>query len=258
MGDLTMKKLAIIYFSGTGNTKYIAEKMKAAIMETNVEVDLINIEKDRIQSDIYDYIIIGGPVYVERYPEILLRYLEKNLYNYSGMCMMYSTQATDGKTPVFKHAMKSIKNINVTYYDYLTMPNNFYNFMFKRCSAKKEAELIKLAAKKAEKMALEFCEGKTNKYNISNIRVIMAEVAYRITYPFFRKFLMRNLKIDKNKCVKCMLCEKFCPAQSIKIEPNLKINNDCTFCQRCINSCPKNAFLYKNKPVIQYNPKGKK
>jgi ferredoxin len=229
--------------------------MKAAIIKTSTQVDLISIEKDKINPNIYDYIIIGGPVYVERYPEILLRYLENNLSDYSGTCMLYSTQATEGQTPVFKHTMKRIKKVNVTYYDYLAMPNNFYNFMFKQCSKEKESELIKSATEKAEKIALEFCEGKTNSYDISNNRVIMAEAAYRLTYPFLRNFLMRKLKVDKNKCIKCGLCEKSCPTQSIKICPDLKINNKCTFCQRCINKCPKNAFLYKNKPIIQYNPK---
>jgi NAD-dependent dihydropyrimidine dehydrogenase PreA subunit len=249
-----MKKLAIVYFSGTGNTKYIAEKMKEAIIKTNVEVDLINIEKDKIDSQLYDYIIIGGPVYVERYPEILLKYIEKNLSNYKGTCMMYSSQANDGATPVFKHAIKRIKHINVTYYNYIAMPNNFYTFMFKKCPKDKETELLKAASVQVEKMVLEFLDGKTNSYEIPNSRVIMAEVAYRFVYPFFRKVLMRKLEIDKDKCIKCGKCEKLCPAKSIRIDPKLKINNDCTFCQRCINTCPKNAFLYKGETVDQYKP----
>lgn len=254
-GAIYMKRLAIIYFSGTGNTRYVAEKIKKAIIKASIQVDLVNIEKGKINPNKYDYLIIGGPVYVERYPEILLKYLENNLSHYNGICMMYSTQATDGATPTFKHAMKRIKNINVTYYDYLVMPNNFYNFMFKQCSKDEEPELIKAASEKAEKMALEFVEGKTNSYEIGSNRVVMAEVVYRLTYPLFRKFLMRKLKIDRERCIRCRICEKFCPTQSIKITPNLKIDNNCTFCQRCIHSCPKNAFLYKDKPVIQYKPK---
>lgn len=249
-----MKKLAIIYFSGTGNTKYIAEKMKEAISTKDIKVDLINIEKDRIIPSIYDYIIIGGPVYVERYPEILLKYLEDNLYNYTGICMMYSTQGADKHTPVFKHAMKRLKHLNVTYYNYLAMPNNFYTFMLKKSPKDEEIKLIKQASLKAQSMILDFLNGKVNNYEISNIRVSMSEIIYKLVYPFFRKLLMRKLKIDKNKCIECGVCEKFCPAKSIKITPELKINDDCTFCQRCIHSCPKNAFLYKGKPIIQYKP----
>jgi ferredoxin len=167
---------------------------------------------------------------------------------------MYSSQAHDGPTPVFRHAIKRIKHINVTYYNYVNMPNNFYAFMFKKSPKDEEQEIIKAASIKAEKMVLEFLEGKTNSYEIANSRVVMAEVAYKFVYPFFRKLLMRKLEVDKNRCIKCGKCEKSCPAKSIKIDSKLKINNHCTFCQRCIHTCPKNAFLYKGNPIIQYKP----
>lgn len=250
-----MKKVAIVYFSGTGNTKYIAEKMKAAIIKTNNEVDLINIEKDRINPILYKKIIIGGPVYVEKYPEILLKYIENNLSDYTGNCMMFSTQAFTGATPVFRHAIKRIKHLNVTYYNYLTMPNNFYNFMFKKCAEDMQTELIKAASVKAERMVLEFLQEKINKFKISYSRVIIAEITYKLVFPFFRNKLMKKLSIDRNRCINCRVCERSCPAKSIKISPELTINNDCTFCQRCINACPKNAFLYKEKPIIQYKLK---
>lgn len=247
-----MKKIAILYFSGTGNTKYIAEKMKEAAIEKNYEVDLINIEKDKMAPSEYEHIVIGGPVYVERYPEILLKYIESNLGNYKGTCMLFSTQAFDGHNPVFKHAGKRLKKLNITYSNYLPMPNNFYNFMFKRYPEDKQAELINSSSVQAQKMVLDFLDGKTNSFDIPNSRVILAEMAYKFTYPFLRKFLMRNLDIDRNKCVKCKICERFCPAKCIRVSPKLKINNNCTFCQRCLNNCPKNAFLYKGKPMSQY------
>lgn len=249
-----MEKVAIVYFSGTGNTKYIAEKMKEAIVKTDMEVDLINIEKDKINPNIYKHIIIGGPVYVERYPEILLKYMESNLSNYKGTCMLYSTQGSEGLTPVFKHAIKRINHLKVTYCKHLYMPNNFYNFGFKKCPKEKEIELIKSASIEAQKGVLEFFTGRTNSWDISNSRVVLAEMVYRLVYSFFRSLMMKKLSVDENKCIKCGLCEKSCPGKSIKVFPKLTINNNCTFCQRCINICPKNAFLYKGKAIDQYKP----
>ncbi|MDP4179422.1 MAG: EFR1 family ferrodoxin, partial [Bacillota bacterium] len=195
-----MKKLAIIYFSGTGNTKYIAEKMKEAAVKTNTQVDLINIEKDKINTHKYDNIVIGGPVYVERYPEILLKYIENNLSNYNGNCMMYSTQAFNGPTPVFAHAVKRLKNLKFVYYNYVPMPNNFYTFMFKKYNADKKADLVMSSSIQAQIMVLEFLEGKTKSYKTSRSRIFLAEKAYKMTFPLLRKFLMKSLKIDKDKC----------------------------------------------------------
>ena len=66
-----MNKIAVIYFSGTGNTKFIAKNIKNKLQEYGYESDLINIEKDKINPNDYKSLIIGAPVYVDRYPEIL-------------------------------------------------------------------------------------------------------------------------------------------------------------------------------------------
>ena len=70
-----MNKIAVIYFSGTGNTKFIAKNIKNKLQEYGYESDLINIEKDKINPNDYKFLIIGAPVYVDRYPEILLKYM---------------------------------------------------------------------------------------------------------------------------------------------------------------------------------------
>ena len=77
-----MNKIAVIYFSGTGNTKFIAKNIKNKLQEYGYESDLINIEKDKINPNDYKSLIIGAPVYVDRYPEILLKYMEKYLKDY--------------------------------------------------------------------------------------------------------------------------------------------------------------------------------
>ena len=69
IGDVNMmNRIGIIYFSGTGNTKFVAQNMKIELEKYNKEVDLINIEKDTIDISDYKSLIIGGPVYVDRYP----------------------------------------------------------------------------------------------------------------------------------------------------------------------------------------------
>lgn len=40
-----MNKAAIIYFSGTGNTKYVANIMKSYFNGINIICDLVDIEK---------------------------------------------------------------------------------------------------------------------------------------------------------------------------------------------------------------------
>ena len=48
-----MNKIGIIYFSGTGNTKFIAQTIKEELEKHNINSDLVNIEKDKINLDNY-------------------------------------------------------------------------------------------------------------------------------------------------------------------------------------------------------------
>lgn len=50
--------------------------------------------------------------------------------------------------------------------------------------------------------------------------------------------------IDKTKCIKCGICWKYCPENSIKIEDDFPtINYDyCKGCGICSNECPKHAI----------------
>lgn len=43
--------------------------------------------------------------------------------------------------------------------------------------------------------------------------------------------------IRVNKCTKCGVCLKICPAGAIQIEPQLKISKECTRCGKCTGSC---------------------
>ncbi|MFC2061457.1 DUF362 domain-containing protein [Elusimicrobiota bacterium] len=52
------------------------------------------------------------------------------------------------------------------------------------------------------------------------------------------------IKIDK--CTKCSICIKWCPADAIEIsEENAQINDNCTGCGYCIMACPAHAITLK-------------
>ena len=47
-----MDKIGIVYFSGTGNTKFVARIIKRELERYNKEASLINIEKNKINTNI--------------------------------------------------------------------------------------------------------------------------------------------------------------------------------------------------------------
>lgn len=249
-----MNKIGIIYFSGTGNTKFVAQTIQEELEKYNQDSDIINIEKDNINLNKYESLIIGGPVYVERYPEILLKYMNDNLKEYKGKCMLFSTQANPGGTSTFQNCISKFPHLNITYCMFVPMPNNFYNFFAKKLPKEEEIKLIKESIVKVRKEVKEFLDGKTKLYPKSNMNVKMIDAVYKMVYPYYARYLNKRINIDKDKCINCKLCEKNCPVQSIKITNKAKFDDNCTLCQRCLCKCPTSAFVYKNKDIVQYNP----
>lgn len=74
-----------------------------------------------------------------------------------------------------------------------------------------------------------------------------------LEYPEKRKELNQNfrgkIKYNKDRCIKCKLCQKVCPAKgAITIDSSFKINfSQCIFCGNCIENCPKQALEKTNE-----------
>ena len=65
---------AIYYFSGTGNTAFVAGEFPRELQKANVSVDLFKIEDiDVVSSQSkYDFLMIGFPVYASYLRTLLL------------------------------------------------------------------------------------------------------------------------------------------------------------------------------------------
>jgi polyferredoxin len=59
-----------------------------------------------------------------------------------------------------------------------------------------------------------------------------------------------RIRIDRNKCTECGLCEEESPCPTIRPLRlgTAKILPDCTSCGECIRSCPEKAISFKFKP----------
>ncbi len=70
----------------------------------------------------------------------------------------------------------------------------------------------------------------------------------RILRPLLLTFPKPKIRFYKNKCTKCLKCEKICPVNAIKIIPQQICNHKkCIKCLCCIEVCPEGAvYLEEN------------
>ena len=172
--------------------------------------------------------------------------------------MLFSTQSSNVPSSAFQDVLDRASFLNVKYCQYIQMPNNFYNFMFKKTPKEEEAKRIKEAINFSSKALEEFLSDREKIYHTNFLKVYFARAVYKIFYPHMAKRLTKNIEIDLNKCIHCRICEIKCPRKSINLSNKVSFNDKCLLCQRCMNSCPRNAFLYKNKVYDKYEPNFKK
>lgn len=66
---------------------------------------------------------------------------------------------------------------------------------------------------------------------------------------------------DREKCIGCGLCVKFCPSVTIKMKPNRKIRlnlTECCYCGTCEEVCPTKCIkLTREYNLVTTNKKSK-
>lgn len=249
-----IKNGAVIFFSGTGNTRYIARLFKERFKNEGVNIDLIDIQKYEKLEKEYDLYIIGTPIHVDMPVKILVDWIKENIPEGNSKCIVYHTLANDNyisnKTGLAK-IMKN-KGYNVVINEYIGMPNNYYHTFFKSESDEVIKEKLESAPSRVSKIVNDFYSE-----NRAEIEYKKDSVAIKLVYDGFllysKKYPKRNFSVDASKCINCKICEDECPTKNISMD-NKKITffNKCIGCEKCIHRCPTNAILYKNKPFKTY------
>lgn len=254
MGGINIKAV-VIYFSGTGNTEYIAKLFKEEFNKNSVECDLVDIIKTKKLEVQYDYYVFGSTIHVDVFPSIYIDWIKNNLKNVKNKkCIVFSTQSAKiaaGADELSNLIIK--KGFETVVRDYIQMPNNFYVVMFKK-TTEDEVKYLKLeAAKKVREMVSEFLNKKINLKKTFKLRAPINRAIYKLYCKNYAKnWAKKHLKVNNTLCIKCKKCVNNCPGNNIDIKDTIIFDKKCICCQRCLHICPTNAFLYKERPIEQY------
>ncbi len=120
--------------------------------------------------------------------------MEKYLKDYKGKCMLFTTQASFKDSTSFQHCINRMPNLNITYCTFFTMPNNFFNFMFKKSSKEEENQLMKKALLKIEKSINSFLENEVEIYPRKKLTVKMVDKTYKFIFNYYVAF--EKIKVE--------------------------------------------------------------
>lgn len=238
-------KIAIYYFTGTGNTELTVKKWAQEANKYNIECDLFKVEdfKDDVDVSNYDKVGFAYPIHAFNAPRILWKFATKikklSIKKPVFIIMVSGEYMNMNHSSDYKLAriLKRRNLIIESEYHYL-MP---YNMIF-RHTEKRAFDMYKTMNALSELDVKEYLiENKPHhlKKHLSIHLFIWLIRIEQLYAPLYGKML----HIKKKKCIKCMQCVKSCPVKNIEFKNGkFKFGWHCTLCSRCSFNCPTNAF----------------
>lgn len=223
----------IIYFSGTGNSEYVA---KALLQEGERIIDVMK-EKESVLSD--ERIGIVFPEYCSAMPPYLIEYLQNATIkaNYI-FCVGTCGANAKGGISGLQYILQS-KGKRLSYGKKIVMPDSCVLLAFPPKTVKK------LLTKQDEKIAK--IKQEIEQRTVMEIRAKkpLTFKSKAVWWAFNNVVGIKRKKVIKDKCVNCSLCEKACKMNNIKVtEKGVIIGKNCAQCFACINVCQNNAIKF--------------
>lgn len=229
----------IFYFSGTGNSKWVAEQLAEKIGEKTADIaQLIKNNSEEYLLDENEKLGFVFPVYAWAPPQIVTDFVKKIKRNPSTYTFAVCTCGEEAGYTIEKFAKTIWLNSGFS----IVMPNN-YLIGFDVDQDHVRDKKILQAGKRIEEIGQSILKEK-NTFEITKGK--MAFVKSNIIFYFFNKF-GRNTKsfYAEESCNHCGICAKQCPTENIQlVEGKPKWDQHCTMCMSCINRCPVRAIQY--------------
>lgn len=243
MSDAGAKKILLIYFTGTYNTRYITELTEKKLTKAGYDVTALEITADLKPADAsgYEFIGLGYPVYAFNSPLPFNRYLKKLNVPRGQKYFIYKNSGetfalNNASSRIIKRRMKRIKAELCGEYHFV-MPYNIH-FAFDEPFVR---EILAYDEKLAEILASDVKSGrkeiiKSNFiYNLASAIISVQKLGGPVNSFFYR--------IDEQKCLRCNKCAEECPENNIRLSGGkIKFGHKCAMCMRCSFYCPANAI----------------
>lgn len=245
---MNIQNIGIFYFSGTGNTKLVANLFADEFKRKGFSTKLIAIEdvlNDKLALSISDYDLLGfgHPVHAFSAPKIFFDFLDR-LPNVDDKKTFTFKTAGDplcsgGSTSLVRKCL-SKKGYKVFHENLIVMPTNV---MFKYDDSLIK-QLYQVAVKKVKSRTGEILLGKINLQKNSLVLKIGTYIFNKAESrgaSYFGKYLKTT-----DSCNLCGRCIKECPTRNIsKHKEKIIFGNKCTFCMRCVYICSEKAISNK-------------
>ena len=231
-------RIAICFFSGTGNTAKVSSRLREELSGLGAYVDLKQIVKDSIPPSGYDCICIAYPVHAFNAPSPVLRFVKMMpvstvpvyLIQTSGEPLQLNKAAVSAPSRLLER-----KGYDVKGFFWYVMP---YNIIF-RHSDGMAARMWRTASLCIHRDADAIVSLRECRWRIG-IHARLVSSILRIEQPAM-PLIGRGFTVS-DKCIGCGECARNCPMENIVLESGRPVfGKSCAGCMGCSFRCPVDA-----------------
>ncbi len=232
-----------LYFTGTGNSGYVARY--AAEATGDQAVDLF----DKIRNKDYSPMhsdkpwVVAAPIYCWQLPHVVRDWMMATEFTGSREIYFLMTCGSSvGNAEKYLRRLCDAKGLEFKGCAEIVMPEN-YIAMFEAPDKEKAERIINAAERSLKKAAGHIKAGEPIPGEKPDIKgKLMSSIVNKIYYPL----IVKDKKFyAKDSCSGCGLCADKCPLGNIEFAAGKpKWKGDCTHCMACIAYCPEEAIEY--------------
>ncbi|MCL2828733.1 MAG: EFR1 family ferrodoxin [Oscillospiraceae bacterium] len=246
--------MIMLYFSGTGNSRYIAE-----LFSQHMDAPRYSIEEDLDFAQLIgttDKIAFCYPIYMSRVPRILREFVACHMDSLKNkkVIILCTQLILSGDGARAFASLFPPDHINVIYAEHFFMPNNVSNvFILPMTSAKGIQRCIIKSQRNMQIICRNISAGTVKKrgFNIGSQALGLIQGVFLFAVE---KRANTSVRIADD-CTNCGICVDLCPMGNLVSEHGrITHKHNCTMCYRCINQCPEKAITiaWHGKVKTQY------
>ena len=242
--------MKIIFFSGTGNSKYAAERIARVVGADQSDIiDAGRGMKTDSPAIVTDPdVVVCTPVYAWRMPEVLEDWIRSSNFN-AVRRIWYVMTCGDQIGDADKYNARLSKDLGCQHMGTaeIIMPEN-YIAMFDTPEPEESKEIIRSAGPAIEQAA-RFIKNK-EAFPLPRIGFADRIKSGLVNPAFYPLFVKAGAFTTDAECSGCGKCVQVCPLNNVTLVEERPVwGETCTHCMACIAYCPTGAIEYGRKSV---------